>query len=142
MSNFKTLADISKIIKEMPVKDIEADRSYKSPWWNKKNILIKRNFKFNKDKDFVIFPEIFAHFAKDLCINKKIPYGILVLNGYALNPTNDYKTLESCYNSSKFILSLSKNSNDCIKISFPKCKTKIFKAPFSIDKRKPNVSNL
>ena len=25
MSNFKTLADISKIIKEMPVKDIEAE---------------------------------------------------------------------------------------------------------------------
>ena len=28
----------------------------------------------NKNKDFIIFPEIFAHFATKLCIKNKIPH--------------------------------------------------------------------
>ena len=48
---------------------------------------------FNREKDFVIFPEIFAHFAKNLCIEKKIPYAIFVQNGYCLNSTSNFKTL-------------------------------------------------
>ena len=77
-------------------KDITVNKNYKSSWY-KDNIKLKKDFKFNKERDFVIFPEIFAQFAKKLCIENNIPYGIFVQNGYSLNSTNDYKTLDEVY---------------------------------------------
>ena len=58
------------------VNDITVSKNFKSRWFNKK-IKIKNNFTFENKKDFVIFPEIFAHFAKKLCIEKKVPYEVI-----------------------------------------------------------------
>ena len=71
-------------------KDITVSKNYQYEWF-KHNVKIKKNFIFDKEKDFIIFPEIHSHFAKELCINKKIPYAILVLNGYSLQSTGDIK---------------------------------------------------
>ena len=35
--------------------------------WFKHKIKNRNNFNFDKKKDFIIFPEIFAHFAKNTC---------------------------------------------------------------------------
>ena len=107
------------------VNDITVSKNFKSRWFNKK-IKIKNNFTFENKKDFVIFPEIFAHFAKKLCIEKKVPYAIFVQNGYCLNTTSDKKTLEDVYKSAKFILSYSKDIDKCVKLSFPNCRNKLF----------------
>ena len=109
------------------VDDITVSKNFKSNWF-KNNIKIKDNFNFNHEKDFIIFPEIFAHFAKKLCLSKKIPYAILALNGYTLKTTNDYNSLESSYNNAKFILSVSKDITSCLKLAFPKCKNKIIES--------------
>ena len=118
-------------------KDIAVVKNFKSKWLIN-NTKIKNNFIFDKKKDFVIFPEIFAHFAKNLCIQKKIPYAIFVQNGYCLNSTGDLNTLEKVYKNAKFILSYSKDITQCINLAFKNCKTKILKTNISIDINKFN----
>ena len=113
-------------------KEITIDKKFKSSWFKNK-IKIRKKFLFDKNKDFVIFPEIFAHFAKDLCIKKKIPYAIFALNGYTLKRTDDYKTLDESYRKAKFILTVSNNITECVKLAFPFCSRKILKTNLSVD---------
>ena len=120
-------------------KDISVSKNFRSKWF-KNNIKLKENFIFHKEKDFVIFPEIFAHFAKKLCIENKIPYPIFVQNGYCLNSTSDYKTLERVYKNAKFILSYSNDISNCIKLAFKNCEKKILKTNISIDTKKFNFN--
>ena len=117
--------------------DITIAKNFKSKWLLN-NIKLKNNFVFDKKKDFVIFPEIFAHFAKNLCIQKKIPYAIFVQNGYCLNSTGDLKTLEKVYQNAKFILSYSNDISQCINLAFKNCRDKILKTNISIDAKKFN----
>ena len=119
------------------IKDIGVYKNFKSKWF-KNNIKIKNDLVFDKKEDFVIFPEIFAHFAEELCIQNKIPYGIFVQNGYCLNPTNDFKKLEKVYKHAKFILSCSKDITDCINLAFPFQSKKILRTNISIDTKKFN----
>lgn len=118
-------------------KDVTVVKNFKSKWLIN-NAKVKNNFTFDKKKDFIIFPEIFAHFAKRLCIQKKIPYAIFVQNGYCLNSTGDIKTLEEVYQNAKFILSYSKDITQCINLAFKDCRTKILKTNISIDVNKFN----
>ena len=119
--------------------DITVIKNFKSKWF-KNNIKNKNNFIFNREKDYVIFPEIFAHFAKNLCIEKKIPYAIFVQNGYCLNSTSNFKTLEEVYKNAKFILSYSKDISKCMKLAFKNCKKKILKTNISVDINKFKLS--
>jgi hypothetical protein len=107
-------------------KQISIDKFYKGKWFNN-NVVLKNNFNFDKKKDFVILPEIFAHFAKDLLIKNNINYAIFVQNGLALNITDEYHLLDLAYSKAKFILSVSSHINESIKMAFPKTKKKIFK---------------
>jgi hypothetical protein len=116
-------------------KDITVNKYFKSKWF-KNNIINKENFTFDSKIDFVIFPEIFAHLAKELCIDKKIPYAIFALNGYTLRSTNNYKNLEDSYKKAKFILSVSKNISLCVKLAFPSCSNKILSSSLSVDAKK------
>ena len=119
------------------IKDVTVDNNYKSKWF-KNDVLNKNNLIFDKKKDFVIFPEIFAHFAESLCKNKKIPYAIFVQNGYSIAPSNNYNLLNTVYKNAKFILSYSGDISKCIKLAFPFCKNKILKTNISIDVKKFN----
>ena len=120
-------------------KDITINKSFKSKWF-KNNIQKRENFLFNKKNDFIIFPEIFAHLAKELCVNKKVSYAIFALNGYTLKPTNNFRDLEDSYKNANFILSVSKNISLCVKLAFPTCANKIFKSSLSIDAKKINFN--
>ena len=120
-------------------KDITINKNYK-PSWYKNNIRIKKDFTFNKERDFIIFPEIFAHFAKKLCIEDNIPYGIFVQNGYSLNSTSDYKTLDEVYKRAKFVLSYSKDISKCVNLAFKNCQKKILKINISVDMNKFKLS--
>jgi hypothetical protein len=101
--------------------------------WFKNKIKTKQNFEFNIKKDFIILPEIFAHFADELLIKKKIKYAIFVQNGYIINSTNNEQNLLSAYKNAEFILSISSDTTNCIKLKFPKLKTKILKVSYSLD---------
>ena len=113
--------------------DVTVYRNYKSKWYEN-DINIKNDFNFHKEKDFVIIPELFAHLANDLFHKKKIPYAIFVQNGYCLKPTDNYKALDKAYKNAKFILSYSRDIDNCVKTAFPFCKNKIQKTIYSINK--------
>ncbi len=116
---------------------VEAVKNFKYDWF-KNNVSIKDNLKFNKKNDFVILPEIFAHLADDLLIKNKIKYGIFVQNGYSIFFTSNEKKLFKAYSKASFILSYSEDITQCVKLSFPKLKTKIIKIKYSIDSKKHN----
>ena len=109
--------------------------------WFKNKINLKKDLNFDKKKDFIIIPEIFAHFANDLCIKNNINYAIFVQNGLAINFTNDYKSLDQAYSNAKFILTVSKHIDDCIKFVFPNCKNKIIQINQSIKQQKLNFNS-
>ena len=119
--------------------DVAVYKNFKSRWF-KSNINIKNDFDFDRKKDFVIIPEIFAHLANDLLFKKKISYAIFAQNGYCLNPTNDYIALDKAYRNAKFILSYSKDITKCVKLAFPFCRKKILNIKYSINKNEFNFS--
>lgn len=116
-------------------KDLTIKKNYYFSWFNTK-IKIKNDLIFNKEKDFVILPEMFAHFAADFFIKENIPYAIFVQNGYSIFPTNNIVKLNLAYRKSKFILSYSKDIKECVSLAFPKEKNKIIDVKYSIDFRK------
>lgn len=121
------------------VNDVTINKNFRSKWI-KNNISIKNNFNFDRKKDFVIIPEIFAHFANDLLVKKKISYAIFAQNGYCLKPTNNYKALDKAYKNAKFVLSYSKDITRCVKLAFPFCKNKIQNTKYAIDKDEFDLS--
>ena len=103
------------------VKDITLAKNFKYRWFTN-DIKIKENFIFDKKKDFIILPEIFAHLADDLLIKKNINYSIFVQNGYCLDSTDNQKLLNKAYKNAKFILSSSEDTSECIKLRFSQLK--------------------
>lgn len=95
-----------------------------------------KKLNLNKKEDFVILPEIFAHFAEDFLINKNIPYAIFVQNGYAVFSTNETRKINLAYKKANFILSYSKDIDECISLAFPGSKKKILKVIPSVDSKK------
>ena len=110
----------------MPVKKF----NYK--WFNHK-IKTRSYFNFDKKKDFIILPEIFAHLADDLLIKKGINYAIFVQNGYVIQSTNNENKLLRAYQKAKFILSYSNDITKCINLKFPNLKTKIIKISYALN---------
>ena len=98
-------------------------KNYYFSWFNIK-IKTKNDFIFNKKKDFVILPEMFAHFAPDFCIKANIPYAIFVQNGYSIFPTNNISKLNLAYNKAKYILTYSKDIKECVSLAYPNVKKK------------------
>ncbi len=115
--------------------DLEVKKNHSFPWFNIK-INTKNNLIFDSKKDFVVLPEIFAHFAEDLLIKKNIPYAIFVQNGYAIFPTNNLDSLNKSYSKAKFILSYSKDISECVSYAYPKVKKKIINTVCSINVNK------
>ena len=110
---------------------IEIIKHSKYSWFNN-NIKIKSDFTFSKDNDFVIIPEIVAHVFGKYFFKKKIKYAIFVQNAYLIPSNNSYKEINNVYKNSEFVLSYSKEINDCLKLIFPFIKKKILETSTSI----------
>jgi hypothetical protein len=131
----KTLKIDGRKFSGWEIDDIEVNKNFKTKWFTN-NVKIKNNLDFNSKNDFVIIPEIFAHFATDLFVKQKINYAIFVQNGYALYSTNNHSKLNQAYKNAKFIISYSKDISKCVNLAFPFCKNKIFKTSYSITVKK------
>ena len=118
--------------------ELKVKKNYRFKWFAL-DVVSKNNLIFDKENDFVVLPEIFAHFADDFLIKKKIPYAIFVQNGYAIFSTDNYTKLNLAYKNASLILSYSKDIDSCIKLAFPKVKNKIFQVRYSIDYKKFNT---
>jgi hypothetical protein len=108
----------------------------KNDWYENK-IFNSNNFSFNKKKDFIVIPEIWAHFAIDLkLIENKINYAIFVQGFYHMNSTNNFLNLKKSYEGAKLIITTSKYSVSYLKTMFPNLKKKIFKVNLSVDSKR------
>ena len=105
--------------------------------WHNNKIFIGDNLNFNKKKDFIIIPEIWAHFAVDLKFaENKIKYAIFVQGFYHMNSTNNFLNLKKSYEDASLIITTSKYSVSYIKTMFPKISKNIFRVNLSIDSNK------
>jgi len=118
---------------------IEACKNFKYNWFEN-DVVVKNDFNFQENTDFVILPEIFAHLAEDLLIKNRINYAIFVQNGYTISSTNNEKKLNKAYNKASFILSYSEDVNQCIKLLFPHLEKKIIKIKCSVNSKKFNLN--
>ncbi len=109
--------------------------------WIKNKILIKNNMNFNSKTDFIILPEIWAHFANDFLIKKKIKYSIFVQGYYHMNSFYDHKKLFESYRKAEFIITTSQETYKCLKFIFPNQKNKILKVNLSFDHKKFKIPN-
>ena len=108
-------------------KEMKAVKSFTpSSSWAKNKILIKKDMNFNPKTDFVILPEIWAHFANDFLIKKKIKYSIFVQGFYHMNSFYDHKKLFESYKKAEFIITTSKETYKCLEFIFPNKKIVIY----------------
>ena len=120
--------------------DLIVDKNFiPSKKWIKNKIFKKKNMNFNPNSDFLIIPEIMAHLAEDICINKKIKYAIFTMGAYAMNSCSDHDKLKKCYSNAEFILTISDDTNNCLTHIFPNLKSKIFKVILSIASSKLKI---
>jgi len=102
-------------------------------WYNKK-VNLKSNINFNENEDFIIIPEIMAHFAEDLDLKKKkIKYAIFVQGSFHMKSSGNFKKIKKAYENANLIISTSDYSLNFIKKIFPKCRRNIFKISLSIN---------
>jgi glycosyltransferase involved in cell wall biosynthesis len=112
--------------------EISIVKNYKHKWI-KNSVKVRNKFNFDQKNDFIILPEIWAHFAEDFLIKKNIKYGIFVQNGYAMNYSSNKKKLISAYRNAEFILSYSKDISQCVRTVFNVNPSKIIKTNISIN---------
>ena len=102
-------------------------------WYNKK-IHIKSNINFDENEDFIIIPEIMAHFAVDLDFKKRnIKYAIFVQGSFHMKSSGNFNKIKKAYDNANLVISTSDYSLNFIKKIFPKCKKNIFKISLSIN---------
>ena len=105
--------------------------------WYENKIFNSHNLNFDKTRDFIVIPEIWAHFAIDLGLaENKINYAIFVQGFYHMNSTSDFLNLKKSYERAKLIITTSKNSVSYLKTMFPNLKKKIFRVNLSVDSKR------
>jgi len=110
----------------------------------KYNIAIKNNLKFCKQSDFIVLPEIIAHFADEFCIKKKIKYAILLHGVYHMYQTSNIRLLKKSYSNAEFILTTGDDEKKNFEYIFSDLRHKLLKINFSIKndflvKKKENI---
>lgn len=110
--------------------------------WFDQKINLGKDLNFNKNKDFVIIPEIWSQFAVDLNLSKKkINYAIFVQGFYHMNSSSNFSKIKNAYENAKLILTDSEYSIKYLKQMFPKLKNKILRINFSIDSKKFKIKS-
>lgn len=102
---------------------------------------IKRDLAIDVTQDFVVVPEAFVLINTPSLIEQNIPYAINVLNGYIMDlelidNLGNYEELHRAYQHAAFIISISEDTTENIKMVFPECADKIIQASYVIDKAK------
>lgn len=106
--------------------------------WLNTPISFKNDYYFNPKSDFLIFPEIVAHFAKDICFKERINYSIFIQGVYHMYQINNLKKLSNIYRKAKFLIVTTGNSKKLFLHIFPHIKTKILIVNLSIDQKNFN----
>lgn len=138
--------DHSDTINEINSRTVQSSVMYPadlgfSPKLFSHNSHFKRDFKFDKQKDFVILPEVMVlKFASELS-QCGIQYAIHVQNGYLMDlelrsSSKSFFELHNAYQNATLIIGNSDDTIENIAYVFPECKHKILRSYFVIDKHK------
>tara|TARA_B100000029_G_scaffold384593_1_gene380133 strand:- start:4053 stop:5033 length:981 start_codon:yes stop_codon:yes gene_type:complete len=113
--------------------------NFKCDWFPHK-VNFKKNSTFDSSKEFAIIPEWMAVYHAKILQKANIKYGIFVQNGFYLNtrPENNFseEEIKKAYEKAEIIISYSNEITECIKLTFPTVKDKIFKINISVDNKK------
>lgn len=135
VSSLKKIFKIKNHKKEFGYKldDIKIVRNFRpSNKYVNNKLFNKNDLEFNKQNDFVILPEIIAHFADELLIKNKIKYAIFLQGVYHMHQTSNLEVLKKSYERAEFILTIGKDTKKNLIYLFPKLKKKILEVNFSI----------
>ena len=119
-------------------KKMEVSKKYRPKKdWYENRIYLSDDLNFDKKKDFIIIPEIWAHFATDLKFAENgINYAIFVQGFYHMNSTNNFLNLKKSYENANLIITTSNYSVSYLRTMFPNLRKKIFKVNLSVDSNK------
>ena len=109
--------------------------------WFSKKIKLSKDLNFDPKNNFIIIPEIWAHFADNFLIKRKIKYSIFVQGFYHMNSFYNHKKLFESYKKAEFIITTSKETHKCLEYIFPDKKNKILKVNLSFDHKKFKIPN-
>lgn len=117
-----------------------AELQYDTNKFNSQSIY-KRDPNFDKDKDFVLIPEMMACRYAPIFLKLGIKYGIHVQNGYSLGlevllKIDDFSTLKHVYEAADLIIANSEDTLENVKTVFPDVSEKIIRSYFVINKAK------
>jgi glycosyltransferase involved in cell wall biosynthesis len=104
--------------------------------WFQHSGLIKKDAKFWRKSDFIIIPEVWAVQFGDALLKTGLKFAIFVQGGYMLFfncVKDDYIRLRAVYEAADIILSISKDTTECIKLAFPNLSHKIYEVQLSVD---------
>ena len=123
LKNYGYLPDDFKI-----VKDFTPEKK-----WMDIKINHKNDLKFNPKTDFLIFPEIIAHFAKKFSNTYKIKFAIFVFGVYHMNQTSNVKLFNEVYKKSSFIIDISNDTRKALSSNIFNYKKKIIRTTLSVN---------
>lgn len=103
--------------------------------WFEHHATIKHDLEFSKVLDFVIIPEFWAVPHARLLHNIGVRYGIYVQNGYVIS-RNPGEELDAAYNNATFILAISNDTEECIKMAYPECAGRVHRVHYSVKSEK------
>jgi hypothetical protein len=104
--------------------------------WMNHSAKVTRRFDFSPDLHFVMVPEGWAKDYGPMLSAMGIRFGIFVQNGYSLfenTSQGELAGLRTTYRSALVILSISRDTTECIKLAFPDVEQKICEVQCSID---------
>lgn len=89
-------------------------------WFRKKHEMYEAK-PFLPREDFLVIPEVWANQIGRQCLERKLKYAIFVQNGYQIyeGGKNDFSLLNKVYERASIILSISENTTNMIRMTFP-----------------------
>lgn len=118
--------------------DPKFEKIFFSPRWKNKLSLSGIGNQFDPKSDLVVVPEIWVRKYGNQLIEKNIPFGIYVQNGYMI-ANGKFEELEYSYRNARVIITVSDDATECVRLAFPETAPRIHRLRLAInaDKFKP-----
>jgi glycosyltransferase involved in cell wall biosynthesis len=106
--------------------------------WFEHGAALKRDLGIDRQNDFVMIPEFWTVHHPRLLYSMGVRYGIYVQGGYIIGLANSDKAEErdAAYHNAAFILAISDDTVECIKMAYPECAGKVYRVHCSVNPNK------
>ena len=101
--------------------------------WFEHNVKSRGGYKFDSASDFLIIPEYMAGYIGDALLASHIRYAIFVQGGYIICENHSIEVLAPIYEAAQFVISISKDTTNCVKLFFPDVSNKILQYRYILE---------